>query len=232
MTRLFALAICLLPAAVRAETAGDIIAQPPLKEFVAAFPRVAGDDPAAKAINVRLQELDDGFAEMLDCDVNRETRVSYDGPAFLSLYANEGGYCEGAAHPYFIEFGLTFDKATGKEVNWDDYLPESLLLHQTEEFADYARYGSTALNAAYVAALDPELAQGECKEVYDMGLSFQFWMTAGKGLAMAPQDLPHAVTACAEIVYLPVEQLKAAGVDARLLTALETGTGDAATGEN
>lgn len=231
MRHLLALALAAFPLAAFAEDVGQVVAQPPLAEFVAAFPRVSGETDAAKAINARLQELDDGVAEMLDCDLNRAVKVSLDSAAYLSLYANEGGYCEGAAHPYFIEFGLTFDRATGKEVDWAALLPEKLLERQSEDYSEYAPFGSKALNATYLAGLDPELAGGECKEVYDMGLNFQFWLAAGKGLAMAPADLPHAVTACAEIVYLTPDALRAVGADAALIEALETGTGDATTGE-
>jgi|GEM_PF-1194540 len=230
MRRLLPLALGLLPLAAFAEDAGQVVAQSPLAEHVAAFPRVTGETDAAKAINTRLQELDDGVAEMLDCDLNRVVQVSLDS-AYLSLYANDGGYCEGAAHPYSVEYGLTFDRATGKEVDWAAALPETLLEKQSESYSEYAPFGSKALNAAYVAGLSPEVAQGACKEVYDMGLNFQFWLAAGKGLAMAPADLPYAATACAEIVYLTPDSLRAAGVDAALIAALETDAGEAITGE-
>ena len=84
-------AVFLVPLAAPAETPGALQPQPPLAEFVAAFPRVAGSDAAAQAINARLQELDDGAADMADCDLNREVRVTLDSPAFLSLYGSEGG---------------------------------------------------------------------------------------------------------------------------------------------
>lgn len=216
--------ICLAPFAVLAEAPGELHPQPPLAEFVAAFPRVAGEDAAAKAINARLQELDDGAAEMADCELNREVRVTLDSPAFLSIYGSEGGYCEGAAHPFFVEYGLTFDRATGAEVDWSKLLPETLLETASETFDPNYPFASAALNAAYVAALDPELASGECKEVYDMGMGFQFWMEAGQGLAMYPDSLPHAVLACAEVVVLPLETLKAAGMDAGVLAAIDAGT--------
>lgn len=213
----------LAPLAALAEAPGALVAQPPFAEFVAAFPRVAGEGAAAEAINARLQQLDDGVAEMADCDLNREVRVALDSPAFLSLYGSEGGYCEGAAHPFFVEYGLTFDRATGAEVDWSRLLPETLLQTASEDYDPNYPFASAALNAAYVAALDPEMSGGECKEVYAMGMGFQFWMEAGKGLAMFPASLPHAVLACAEVVILPLETLKAAGMDAAVLAAIETG---------
>lgn len=223
--RVFLLApLAFFPLQVLAEPAGALLPQPPLAENVVAFPRVAGGGAASQAINARLDLLDDGAAEMSDCDFNRDVEVALDSAAYISLYGREGGYCQGAAHPFFAEYGLTFDRATGAEVDWASLLPESLLETADAAYDPNYPFASAALNAVYLAGLDPAQATGECKEVYDMGLSFDFWLRAGKGLAMLPSNLPYAATACAETVYLPITTLRAAGADTALVAALESGT--------
>ena len=223
--RMFLLApLVLFPMPALAEPAGALLPQPPLAENVMAFPRVAGSGAASRAINVRLQILDGGAAEMADCAFTRDVEVALDGAAYLSLYGREGGYCEGAAHPFFAEYGLTFDRKTGAEVNWARLLPDALLETDDPDYDPNYPFASKALNAIYLAGLDPEMASGECKEVYDLGLSFDFWLQAGKGLALLPSNLPYAATACAETVYLPSATLRAAGADAALIAALESGT--------
>ncbi len=217
-------AFALFPLAAFAGPAGGLLPQPPLAEDVAAFPRVAGEDAAAKAINARLHLLDQGAAEMSDCDFTREVQVALDSARYLSLYGREGGYCQGAAHPFFAEYGLTFDRKTGAEVDWAGLLPETLLETGAEAYDPNYPFASAALNAAYLAKADPVLVQQECKEAYGMGLSFDFWLQAGKGLAMLPSNLPYAQTACANTVYLSVGDLRAAGADAGLIAALESGT--------
>lgn len=222
--RLFCLPLCLAAAPCFGQDAGAIVPQPALGEYVAAFPRVAGDGAASKAINARLALLDEGAAELSECDLTRDVKVMLDSAAFISLYGNEGGYCEGAAHPFFAEYGLTFDRATGQEVDWKTLLPEALLQTKAETYDENYPFASPALNTAYLASIDPVLAESDCKEVYDMGLSFDFWLLAKAGVAMVPSNLPYAATACAEIGFIPLQTLQELGADARLLTAIETGT--------
>ncbi len=220
------LGLCLVSGPALADAAGEIMAQPPLSEHVAAFPRVAGDGAASAAVNARLAQLDEGAAELYECDLDRVVKVMLDSADFISLYGNEGGYCQGAAHPFFAEYGLTFDRATGAEVDWASLLPEALLETKSESYDEAYPFASAALTTAYLASIDPELAAGECGDAYDMGLSFDFWLLAGAGVAMIPSNLPYAATACAEIGYIPLETLESMGTDARLLTAIKTGTAD------
>ncbi len=224
--RLLVLPMCLFAMPAWADGAGAILPQPPLAEHVAAWPRVAGDGAASAAINARLALLDEGAAEMADCDLNRVVKVMLDSADFISLYGNEGGSCEGAAHPFFAEYGLTFDRATGAEVDWKTLLPEALLQTKSESYDESYPFASAALTAAYLASIDPTLTAGECREVYEMGLSFDFWLLAGAGVAMIPSNLPYAATACAEVGYIPLETLESMGTDTRLLTAIKTGTAD------
>ena len=84
-------------------------------------------EPAADWDEPDQDALDDGAAEMSDCDFTREVEVALDSAGYLSLYGREGGYCQGAAHPFFAEYGLTFDRKTGAEVDWAKLLPEALL---------------------------------------------------------------------------------------------------------
>lgn len=224
--RLLVLPLCLLALPAWADAAGAILLQPPLAQYVAAFPRVAGEGAASAAINARLALLDEGAAELADCDLTRQVKVMLDSDDFISLYGNEGGYCERAAHPFFAEYGLTFDRATGAEVEWARLLPEALLQTQAETYDETFPFASPALNAAYLASIDPELAAGECREAYDMGLSFDFWLLAGAGVALHPSNLPYAATACAEVGFVPLATLESMGADARLLTAIKAGTAD------
>ena len=60
---LFAL-VTIAPVAALAPEVGTVLTQPPLAEHAAAIPRVAAKDAAAQAINARLQQLDDGAAEV------------------------------------------------------------------------------------------------------------------------------------------------------------------------
>lgn len=226
MRVIFLAPFALFPVAAFGEPAGALLPQPPLAEHIAAFPRVAGGGEASQAINARLQLLDDGAAEMSDCDFTREVEVALDSPGYLSLYGREGGYCQGAAHPFFAEYGLTFDRNTGAEVDWAKLLPEALLATTDEGYDPTYPFASAALNAAYLAKADPALVTLDCKETYDMGLSFDFWLQAGKGLAMLPSNLPYAATACANTVYVSVDDLRAAGADAGVIAALD-GTGAA-----
>ena len=224
--RSLVLGLCLLSGPALADGAGAIMPQPPLSEYVAAFPRVAGDGAASAAVNARLALLDEGAAELSDCDLTRQVKVMLDSADFISLYGNEGGYCEGAAHPFFAEYGLTFDRATGAEVDWASLLPEALLQTKAETYDESYPFASAALTTAYLASIDPATAAGECREVYDMGLSFDFWLLAGAGVAMIPSNLPYAATVCAEVGYIPLETLESMGTDARLLTAIKTGTAE------
>lgn len=71
-------------------------------------------------------------------------------------------------------------------MDWAKLLPEALLSTTDEGYDPSYPFASAALNAAYLAKADPALVTLDCKETYDMGLSFDFWLQAGKGLAMLP----------------------------------------------
>lgn len=95
MRVIFLAPFALFPVAAFGEPAGALLPQPPFAEHIAAFPRVAGGGEASQAINARLQLLDDGAAEMSDCDFTREVEVAWTVPAISACTAARGGIAKG-----------------------------------------------------------------------------------------------------------------------------------------
>ena len=212
---------------------------------VSGFPRVVGDDPAAKRINAILQRSEDRLlAAMQDCartspvrrDPNkgweRRVWVASHGPRYLSLIADSMVYC-GGAHPDSDTLALVFDLRDGHLINWETLLPATMIVPPgSDRLLDGGRLGmiySNALRDAYLARY-PAAPQGgisvedwqSCREAVTTTQAFVAWPNASpRGLALQPADLPHAVAACSVPVTLPSSVLQTLGVSEVLTAALD-----------
>jgi hypothetical protein len=105
---------------------------PPLMKDADALPRLLSGTPPAviKTINATLAQVDaQALRDARDClrikgsDCGRGVSTTMQGPAFLSLVANQSFSCAGAAHPDSETQALVYDLTTGKFVDWEKLLP-------------------------------------------------------------------------------------------------------------
>lgn len=216
-------AFALLAVPVTAQTIPELIHLPALGENIDATPRLALTTPMAEKINGSLQMFDTSSYEALAaCDgPARDVRTLSRSAEFLSLWVTESAICEGAAHPYYGDWLVSFDLSTGGTVFWDTLLPESLLQTKAADYDPNYPLRSAALNALYRAQA-PKNA--ECAEVFANPVDFNFAIDAANhALAMVPVGLPYAEIACAETALIPLDLARTLDLSPRLLTAIETG---------
>lgn len=216
------LALCLASPAA-AQNLPELTSPAPLAANIDATPKLMLTTPEAAKINASLSAFDTlGLQEILACEgAARSIRVMARSAEFYSFYFTESGMCAGAAHPFFTQALVTFDLSTGSPANWAKLLPESLLQTDAVDDDEARPLRSDALNTLYKAHLEPN---PECDAAYAYPLAFTFALDAAtKSLAMAPDALPYAETACAETALIPLAKIKSLGLDPRVITALETG---------
>lgn len=199
----------LAPEAVSAET--RLTSPFPVAENIAAFPKLTSNDTAAQTVNAKLTKLDNQALHELDggdCDVERSIKVAFHNQAFLSLFVTDSGNCIGAAHPFYSQYPLTFDLATGKQVDWQNLLPKSLLERMKESHSPNYPLSSRALETIYLAAL--QNPSSNCDFPYSQPIYFDFWLDSEhRALALRPVNFAYVFTPCIQTVYLPIGDLPA-----------------------
>jgi hypothetical protein len=220
--RFFCLALWLASPAA-AQNLPEVTSPAPLADQIAATPKLVSTTPQAAEINETLAAFDAGSLEELTaCDgASRAVQVLLRSAKFYSMVVDEGGMCSGAAHPFFNHWLITFDMTSGQPLFWDQFLPETLLQTDRPDYDKDYPLRRPALQALYLG----HIAQNpDCAEVYGDAMNFNFALDAkAQALLMAPVGLPYAVTACAETAQIPLAEMRSLGLDARLISALESG---------
>jgi hypothetical protein len=225
-----------------AASAGDLVGlvkTPALAKGLAAFPRLAGSEPAIQKINKGLEQGDRRAKKAAkDCrdqgkdrsDWTRKVEVTMRGPDFVSYVASDDFFC-GGANPDTDTLALVYDLATGIPVDWTKLLPASAEVSAaTATAGDGTVLGTVAspkLKELYLKNLhitdvdDPH----QCDDVLkDADLSFILWPDVkADGLVLAQMDLPHVAAACGPPATVPMAALRELGVDAGFLDAIEAG---------
>jgi hypothetical protein len=218
--RLALLLLLALPGPALAE----LVPQPPLAPDIAALPRLAVDVDIAAQVNGQLALLDQRDLDAVLCyggppdDPFRTVEVLADGPDFLSLLIATSSFCQGAAHPWWNQRIVTFDLATGVETDLRDMLPFS---PNDPDSALAVLFLNTVgdLPGECVVAYAAALRDGFLG--FDLGLS-----EAQAALVLWPQGLAYVETPCLDLALVPLDRLREAGFDPRLIRALEQETGD------
>lgn len=226
-----------LAACNQASTAGPAAvtfeARPDLAESVGALPRLVGEGAAIAAINADLDRRD-AAASAAGCEggggYERGVSQPMTGPGFISFWIAEGYACEGAAHPSFDQTAITYDLATGRQVDWVAAAPGLQLTRgDTADLPDgyVPDLSSTALTAWYsaraLASTDREHLEG-CADVWAPealeGAGFKVWLDAQSGgLSVSPQ-FAHVVQACADTATLNSEDMRRFGVSSAIIDAV------------
>jgi hypothetical protein len=207
----------------------ELIPAQPLAAGVDGLPRVAGNGETVDRINSALKALDDrnlGSAmcggETVSDDASVSVSVLSDGPEYLSLLISAGGYCEGAAHPWWIEDVVNFDLRSGEQSDLMDLLPQGW--RSNADVMDPLRV--LYLGAASEYFLQPGKDQlQDCVGPYAKAVR-EGWLTielaidkTQHGLFMVPVGLAYVDSYCANSVVVPVEYLEGAGFDPRFFDA-------------
>lgn len=192
------------------------------------MPRVIGGGSATARINARLGELDaEAKTFAADCNTDppnsffeRAVSLPFQGPGFLTVLESVGFYCPGAAHPSGWTFALTFDLATGREVEVSSLVPPRFREKDDDPLpADTLRATPSLVDLYLVQA---ETLPEDCRAAVARAAMFQLWPDAGqRGLVLMPTSLAHAEQACADPVTLTQEVLRREGFDPALIRALE-----------
>lgn len=231
---LFALAVLGLALtgrlALAEATAVSLIFPPPLTPDVQALPRLVATTAAMDRINAHLSHLDaKKLSWAIGCNtdpprtyVERGVDIVFAGPRYLGLLTLNASSCQGAAHGAHFALPLTFDLATGAEVNWPDLFPPFLQdpvrrPHRT----DYI-IGVQRLNSLYLSHATDMDAECRAAIADDNNGYFRAWPSAAdRGLMLMPAGLAHANQACADPVVFPAALLRREGFPAVLLEALD-----------
>lgn len=203
---------------------------------IEALPRLAGDSAPIQAINADLDKLD-AMAREAGCGEGaggyvRTISQPMTGPDFVSFWIAEEWACEGAAHPSFVQTPVTYDLSTGQRADWSRLLP-GLKPAQGEAFEDAPTgyvygYSSPELGAWWgrkvLATVSDREWIDQCRDLLEPAEprndTFRIWADAEHGAIAISPDFPHAMQACAETAYMTADDMRANGVDARLMTAL------------
>ena len=137
-------------------------------------------------------------------------KVGYLSQHYFSLEVTSSNYCGGAYPNNGIEMPVTFDLATGREIDWNAVFKPGFL-----------PAGLTKLyRASYPRDADPDCRKlVMANEPFESGDDAIFRLQSGKGLVVLP-EMAHATQACAEEVALPAAKLAPYLGDAKLLAEL------------
>jgi len=125
-------------------------------------------------------------------------RLAYLSPRLLSVDVRVSDYCGGPYPNANTPYPLTFDLATGRELDWHRFFIDSFLNPPADR--------PSALLALYLshAALDEDCSSA----VNDRSTTFDFWFdSAHKAVIAHPNSLPHAAESCAKLVPLPFAEI-------------------------
>ncbi len=203
---------------------------PDLTPDIQALPRLLATTPAMARINDQLSQLDakeTSWAANCDVDppnsyVERAVGVVFAGPRYFGLLTLNESFCPGAAHPNSGAMPLTFDLATGAEVNWPDLFPSKL--QDPIRHPNWTGYviGSKALTALYLSQAADMDAGCSPEIVSDNNGYFHVWPSAvDRGLVLQPTGLAYSNQACADPVVLSTAILRREGFPDELIAALE-----------
>jgi hypothetical protein len=213
----------LMLATVVPATAQDIESSPDLAPDIAALPRLVGESAAVQRINDQLALLDQRDFETVSCgdpgraqDPVRTIEILADGPDFLSVMITSGGYCEGAAHPWWTQSIANFDLKTGEATDLRQYFPQAwqgsdetlflLFINTVGELSGECLQAYTALSRDEFYSFDLGLAETEA------------------ALVILPVGLPYIDSPCVMTAYVPATRLAEAGFGSRLVQALSPPT--------
>ena len=169
---------------------------------------------------------------LLRCEGGRDVTVNFSSDAFLSLSTSAGGYCEGAAHPFYLETHLTYDLTTGAPLDWFTLLPPALLTDNASKPTEPRDgFKSHALTKLYLAHRKLPDANNLTRDELDCrayiggepSVSFEIWLDqTNHAIAIAPAGVAYVYTSCVAPVYIPIETLRGLDADPRLFEALRT----------
>jgi hypothetical protein len=220
---------------------------PPVAREAAAMPRIANPATAPeKRINAALTRLDATLGKAIRaCKGHggapgawvRKVESAMRGPRYLSYVIRDMSFC-GGAHPQIGTMSIVYELETGAPVDWTRLLPPSMTgkvaLTEGMDGTTMVTLSSSRLYALYLSGYDrasrmpgSDIAPADlaaCKEaVKDTpDPPMMIWLDAKAGGLAVQFDLPHVVQVCAVPVVIPVDTLRADGVNATLLDAIAT----------
>jgi hypothetical protein len=146
----------------------------------------------------------------------RSVKVLSEGPDFLSILLSSGGACEGANYPFAMTELLNFDLETGSQTDLLQFLPDGWADKINADDPD-----ADLLLGLYLEMAGEEV-RDQCEDtLMNSSISFEFGLSAQDGqLMILPDGLLHIELGCENAVLVPVDRLKAAGFQTRLIEAL------------
>lgn len=211
---------------------------PSLSKGMAAFPRVvpnaAVSATVAATINVSLQRHDEKVVQAAkECSDEfqeseghrssegwtRKITVAMQGPAFLSMDAEDFQYC-GGAHPEMETMPLVYDLTTGKALTWKSVLPADATVR-----SDYALDGTPMDVVRWnpLRAMVLQASHAECRDALAGSGTIQFSLSLdGRvgALVVRVFGLAHSIGACGGPFRISAAKAKQLGVSARVTDAL------------
>jgi hypothetical protein len=223
---------------------------PPVAKDAAAMPQIASpSDDAERRINAALKRLDANLSKaILACrgkdsgsdDWVRKVEPTMRGPRYLSYVIRDMSFC-GGPYPPIGTMSIVYDLETGTPVDWTRLLPPAMTgkvaLAEGMDGTRMVTLASPRLFSLYLSGYDRALsmpgndiaAEGltTCREVVqeEPNPPMMVWLDAKSGGLAVQFDLIHALQVCALPVVIPVEVLRANGVNAALLDAIAAARG-------
>ncbi len=220
-------AVALTSASAEAGQPARLKPSPPIRPGVAAFPHLMAERGQASArINRSIAKADRAAVADVCKDFHRTVRVTMRGPRYLSLLANSDWSC--GAYPARSQNALTFDLASGRPPDWKAILTPALVdkvIVPTDGDDAAARLiESPVLWKLYLNRA--RAMNKDCADVYadpgPLGTRMKVWPDAkANGLTLQASGWPHVVQACAVAIVVPLPALRALGVGAAFLKAVD-----------
>ena len=223
---------------------------PPVAKDAAAMPRIASpSDDAERRINAALKRLDANLSKAIRAcrgkdsgsdDWVRKVEPTMRGPRYLSYVIRDMSFC-GAPYPPIGTMSIVYDLETGTPVDWTRLLPPSMTgkvgLTEGMDGTRIVTLASPRLFSLYLSGYDRAIRMpgndiaaedlATCREAVqdEANPPMMVWLDAKSGGLAVQFDLIHAVQVCALPVVIPVEVLRANGVNAALLDAIAAAHG-------
>ena len=222
----------------------------PVAKDAAAMPRIASPrDDAERRINAALKGLDANLRKAIRAcmgqdggpgDWVRKVEPTMRGPRYLSYVIRDMSFC-GGPYPPIGTMSIVYDLETGTPVDWTRLLPPSMIgkvaLTEGMDGTRMVTLASPRLFSLYLSGYDHAIRMpgnditakdlATCKEAVqeEANPPMMVWPDAKSGGLAVQFDLIHAVQVCALPVVIPVEVLRANGVNAALLDAIAAAHG-------